>query len=71
MMLPFRCYHLCPTVSCPRLDPPSNGGCDPCVAAAGEQASFTCDDQYTLIGLSNITCLTTGRWSEPTPECKS
>jgi len=58
-------------VSCSHLSPPPNGNCAPCVGAVGQQASFTCNDQYSLIGSSNITCLSNGQWSGPPPTCKS
>jgi len=59
------------TESCPQLVAPSNGHCAPCSAISGQQAQFTCDDQYTLFGSSNITCLSNGQWSDTIPTCKS
>ena len=59
------------TESCGRLAPPANGGCNPCDAAIGQQAHFTCDDQYGLIGSSSITCLSGTHWSGSVPVCKS
>ena len=59
------------TESCPQLTAPPNGHCAPCSAVSGQQAQFTCDDQYTLFGSSNITCLSDGQWSDSPPTCKS
>ena len=31
---------------------------------------FTCDNELTLVGMRNVTCMPNGRWSGPTPQCK-
>ena len=59
------------TETCSQLTTPTNGHCNPCIAAVGQQAHFTCNDQYTLIGSSSVTCLLGGQWSGPAPTCKS
>ncbi|XP_032898126.1 C4b-binding protein alpha chain-like [Amblyraja radiata] len=37
----------------------------------GMVAEFSCNDGYSLIGPSSITCKTTGQWSGAAPECKA
>ncbi|XP_065890349.1 scavenger receptor cysteine-rich type 1 protein M160-like isoform X4 [Dysidea avara] len=55
--------------TCPSITAPPNGHCKPCTGLAGQQISFTCDNQYTLIGTPNITCLSNGLWSTAMPTC--
>jgi len=55
--------------TCPTITAPTNGQCQSCNGIAGQLILFTCDDQYTLIGSHNITCLSNGHWSAPTPTC--
>lgn len=59
------------TETCSQLVAPANGQCNPCMAVVGQQAQFTCNNQYSLIGSSSITCLSGGQWSGPAPTCKS
>ena len=36
----------------------------------GSQATYTCDDGYTLEGKSKRTCLSNGNWRGKEPTCK-
>jgi hypothetical protein len=49
---------------CPALRNPENGE----VQVEGMRASYTCDDGFTLIGLSKRTCFC-GKWLHHAPEC--
>lgn len=39
--------------------------------ASGEEASFSCNENYYLVGPKSRICLTNGTWSGDDPECIS
>ena len=45
----------------------ASGDCVP--GTAGKKCDFACTPGYRLSGSGSITCLNTGQWSEPPPEC--
>ena len=64
------CFHV--VISCPILDDPMFGSVsyESEEREVGSIASYSCQDHYTLIGATNVTCLETSLWSEGVPTCE-
>ena len=61
-------------IKCPLLQQPLNGRVVRNGRSVGDQASFTCNTGYTLVGPQSITCNRledTGVWSDNAPSCTS
>ena len=50
-------------MSCPLLDPPSNGVIDCTSNEVGGTCTLTCDDGHELTGSASRTCQDNGTWS--------
>lgn len=61
----------CKIVKCSPLKTPSNGRLLLSKISYSGRAKFTCDDGFSLIGSSTITCTANGVWSDYVPHCKS
>ena len=51
---------------------PNNGSrlpSNPPLLSEGLEFNFDCITGYRLLGTSSITCLSSGQWSQPTPQC--
>ena len=63
------CRIHCPVaVECPALSL-ANGNVTVTGINPGDNATYSCDDGYTLVGSSTQECLVTGEWSGAVPEC--
>ncbi|XP_052321764.1 P-selectin isoform X1 [Oncorhynchus keta] len=65
---------LCLVVRCGRLSPPAMGNVS-CVDPLGASSftsscGFSCEEGYLLRGDTNLTCLSTGQWTNHTPACE-
>ncbi|XP_064792219.1 P-selectin isoform X2 [Oncorhynchus masou masou] len=65
---------LCLVVSCGPLSPPAMGNMS-CVDPLGASSftsscGFSCEEGYLLRGDTNLTCLSTGQWTNHTPACE-
>ena len=58
-------------IECPDIVAPQNGERFYTSRVVGSDASFTCNEGYTLLGVRSVTCLETGQWSEVPPICES
>ena len=56
-------------MSCPLLDPPSNGVIDCTSNEVGGTCTLTCDDGYELTGSASRTCQDNGTWSGTETKC--
>lgn len=61
---------MCIPKTCPSPDLPSNGELYYEDTVYQSTVNYTCNEGYILTGASTVTCLASGRWSAPTPECK-
>ena len=59
-----------PEKECPELPDPDNGQVHLSGRHFQDQAVYTCDRGYTMVGASKRVCQTSGQWSGNTPECK-
>ncbi|GIY99094.1 sushi, von Willebrand factor type A, EGF and pentraxin domain-containing protein 1 [Caerostris extrusa] len=50
----------------PLIDPRRRGGQG---FVVGSTVTFTCNENYVMVGSNSITCLRTGRWSSAAPRC--
>uniref|UniRef100_A0A8C7Q185 E-selectin n=1 Tax=Oncorhynchus mykiss TaxID=8022 RepID=A0A8C7Q185_ONCMY len=65
---------LCLVVRCGPLSPPAMGNMS-CVDPLGASSftsscGFSCEEGYLLRGDTNLTCLSTGQWTNHTPACE-
>ncbi|XP_031641317.1 P-selectin isoform X2 [Oncorhynchus kisutch] len=65
---------LCLVVRCGPLSPPAMGNMS-CVDPLGDSSftsscGFSCEEGYLLRGDTNLTCLSTGQWTNHTPACE-
>ena len=61
---------LCPNVGgCEYLRDPSHGHVSVTTLDVEGRATYTCNSEFRLIGLSNRTCLSDGTWSGSEPIC--
>ncbi|RWS29830.1 hypothetical protein B4U80_12691 [Leptotrombidium deliense] len=62
----------CEPIGCQSLSPPTNGemtgDCTDRVAA-GKKCKFSCKHCYSLVGVSTVTCESSGKWNSPVPSC--
>uniref|UniRef100_A0A4W5L6Y9 Selectin P n=1 Tax=Hucho hucho TaxID=62062 RepID=A0A4W5L6Y9_9TELE len=73
------CHNLCPLYippaqKCAHLSPPAMGNMS-CVDPLGHSSftsscGFSCEEGYLLRGDINLTCLSTGQWTNHTPACE-
>ena len=56
-------------VDCGDLPAPSNGEVMVSTTEFGSTATYSCNDGYTLEGVSTRTCLASGSWSDSAPIC--
>ncbi|XP_072276251.1 E-selectin-like [Pyxicephalus adspersus] len=63
---------ICQAVQCPPLVVPDNGEIK-CQQGSRykSQCSFTCRKGFTLIGSSNLSCLSSGKWTSVPPRCEA
>ncbi|KAL2089453.1 hypothetical protein ACEWY4_014141 [Coilia grayii] len=67
---------LCEAVRCPAIEAPQYGqiSCNKDVSASSSypnQCSFTCEDGFHMIGVSAISCTTSGQWTHQPPLCEA
>lgn len=60
----------CEPRDCGSLTSPSNGGVSVGATTFGSTASYSCDEGYTLVGASSVTCEADGNWSDARPVCQ-
>ncbi|XP_078604135.1 sushi, von Willebrand factor type A, EGF and pentraxin domain-containing protein 1-like [Branchiostoma floridae x Branchiostoma japonicum] len=56
--------------SCSRLLPPQNGTVTRWSHTVGTEVSYSCHEQYTLVGNSTRRCQSTGQWTGSKPYCQ-
>ncbi|XP_008334630.1 E-selectin isoform X2 [Cynoglossus semilaevis] len=63
----------CTAVSCPLLKAPENGfvNCSDSELVYSSECSFTCGQDYTLVGHKLLTCSHHGNWTEERPICQA
>ena len=59
-----------PERECPELADPANGQVSLSGRHFQDEASYSCHEGFTLVGVSTLTCQASGRWSGVTPECQ-
>ena len=59
-----------PEKECPELPDPDSGQVHLSGRHFQDQAVYTCDAGYSMVGASKRVCQTSGQWSGRTPECK-
>ena len=59
-----------PEKECPELPDPDNGQVHLSGRHFQDQAVYTCDRGYTMVGASKRVCQTSGQWSGSIPQCK-
>ena len=57
-------------VECGDLLAPSNGDVLVSTPEFGSTATYSCNDGYTLEGVTTRTCLASGSWSDSAPTCE-
>lgn len=62
---------ICKIVKCDPLKTPLNGRMTMTKTTYRGQAKFTCDDGFYIEGNSTLSCLSSGKWSNNVPKCKS
>ena len=59
------------TVDCGTLTDPADGSVNHTTGTTfGQNAPYSCDTGYNLVGNSTRTCQATGNWSESAPTCQ-
>ncbi|XP_070582222.1 sushi, von Willebrand factor type A, EGF and pentraxin domain-containing protein 1-like isoform X2 [Ptychodera flava] len=69
-VLPEEIYEILPV--CSTLPYPENGNLEiklPASTEFGLHAIFNCTDGYVLVGAQEVSCMSTGNWSDPVPKC--
>ncbi|XP_076328551.1 P-selectin-like isoform X3 [Tachypleus tridentatus] len=58
--------------NCPTITAPENGEIAGMCSSAvtGDRCTFSCEGEYQLVGVSDLTCLDTGSWSGESPSCE-
>ncbi|CAJ0930484.1 unnamed protein product, partial [Ranitomeya imitator] len=59
----------CVSIECGLYPSVPNAISIPMGNAYNDKLLFICNNGYHLIGTENITCLATGKWSQPLPQC--
>ncbi|XP_035684197.1 P-selectin-like [Branchiostoma floridae] len=59
----------CTVVQCSPQSPPTNGGVSG-GNSYGDEATFTCDPGYYLVGVNPLVCQADGTWSDSAPTCE-
>ncbi|XP_046691667.1 E-selectin-like isoform X1 [Silurus meridionalis] len=59
----------CTAVRCPTLEEPLGGKMKCTGDSYGNQCTFSCNNGYQLLGVSELTCTKTAQWSQVTPSC--
>ncbi|XP_046691669.1 E-selectin-like isoform X3 [Silurus meridionalis] len=59
----------CTAVRCPTLEEPLEGKMKCTGDSYGNQCTFSCNNGYQLLGVSELTCTKTAQWSQVTPSC--
>ena len=59
-----------PEKECPELPDPDNGQVHLSGRHFQDQAVYTCDRGYSMVGASKRVCQTSGQWSGTIPQCK-
>ena len=65
----FKCNRVF-VVQCDGLTAPDNGNVNKMCVLAGNSASYSCDDTYTLVGAATRVCGADGVWQGEAPICK-
>ena len=55
---------------CRALEAPENGEMTGESFSFGSRVVFNCQEGYTIVGSSTLTCQEDGRWSDNTPRCE-
>ena len=55
---------------CPILIGPANGFVNVTGNSPGDSATYTCDPDYDLVGMSKRVCGNDGEWSGTAPTCR-
>ena len=58
-------------VNCGTLNNPTNGQVTTTGTTFGQNATYSCNTGYNLMGSSTRTCQSTGVWSGDVPTCQS
>ena len=65
------CIFLSTAVNCGSLTDPANGRVDHTAGTSlGQNATYSCNTGYNLVGDSTRTCQATGLWSGSEPTCQ-
>ncbi|CAI8036467.1 Sushi, von Willebrand factor type A, EGF and pentraxin domain-containing protein 1 [Geodia barretti] len=59
----------CRAVDCGQLEKPANGDLDLSTTTFNSTATYSCNDGYSLVGDTTITCLASASWSGGEPTC--
>ena len=59
------------TVSCPPLEPPANGFVTPEGNSPGSVATYSCNEDHSLLGSATSQCQSNGAWSNQPPTCSN
>ena len=60
----------CTGKPCEEIEGPTNGVMSLLNNTVGNQALFSCDEGYRLVGQASRTCLTSGKWSGNGTTCE-
>ena len=63
------CEFFFPLAICPILIRPANGSVTVTGNSSGDTATYTCDSDYDLVGVSERVCGDDGQWSGEAPMC--
>ena len=64
-------FLILPAVDCGNLTDPANGQVNHTAGTTfGQNATYSCNTGYNLVGNSTRTCQATGSWSESEPTCQ-
>ena len=64
-------YFFLVAVDCGELMAPENGAVSTSSGTTfTSTATYSCNDGYTLVGVSTRTCLASGSWSDSAPTCE-
>ena len=58
-------------IGCPDLKAPADGSVHYTSSDVGSQANYSCNEGYTLVGMSTRFCQNDGTWSGQPPLCQS